>query len=458
MNEPVSQVVPASERTTLIATAIAAATRKTRVPFRNAYTEVPVVSLPISVPVYRVDNGRLGALEKSYVREHDLAPAYFQDKREELQVQSVLHGFLSALAERSEGPIRQELSRIGTQIEPLLVTVEGVVINGNRRLAAMRDLLVQDAARYAAFQSVEVAVLPAEATPADIELIEAVLQMAPETKLAYGWIDRRLKLRFQRDVLELPVADIVENYRLSDAGQIERELAELALAEDYLRDFLRTPHVYAAIDWAEEPFSKLAQRLETYSDPTIRAVFRCMGFCLIAAATGDEKLRPIRVFPFVNPHPAYLQNVLQHRLGSELDLWPARSDEESFDALKADDRLKLTEALGASEQAGERASLILKIVDDIIEEFKDGPNPQFVVQRLRQITRMVTRIDVQKLTLAQRNQIARELQRITGLLAIGGEGRQKPAAARGGVLVNVAQSLEQTGKSILRDIRRARQK
>ena len=451
MNELVSKVVPKGERTALIATATAAAIRKTPVPFRGTYAEAPVISLPIAVPVYRADNGRLGALETGYVREHDLASTHFQDKQEEPETQNILHGFLSALAERPDGPIKQELSRIATQTEPLLVTVDGVVINGNRRLAAMRDLLATDAGRYASFQSVEVAVLPAEATPADIEMIEAILQMAPETKLAYGWIDRRLKLRFQLDVLELPAADIVEHYRLSDASQIERELTELKLAEEYLNDFLRTPQAYAAIDWAEEPFEQLAQRLEFYAEPTNRAVFQLVGFCLIQAATTDEKLRPLRTFPFVPPQPGYLQNLLQHRLGSELNLWPARSDEQSFDALKTDDRLKLIEVLGAGEHVAERASVILKIVNDIIDEFKSAPNPQFIVQRLRQITRMATRIDLRQLTPTQREQIAQELQRIAGLFTIAAEDQQPPASR--GILANVAQSLEKTGKSILRDIR-----
>ena len=452
MNETVLKFVPLSERTALIASAAAASTRKTPVPFRSTYAQAPVISLAITVPVYRAGNGRLGALETGYVRQHDLPPTYFQDKHEEPAIQNILHGFLSALAERPEGPIKQELSRIATQIEPLLVSVDGVVINGNRRLAAMRDLLATDAERYASFSSVDVAVLPAEATPADIEMIEAILQMAPETKLAYGWIDRRLKLRFQRDVLELPAADIVENYRLSDASQIEREVNELKLAEEYLSDFLRTPDAYAAIEWAEEPFEQLTQRLESYVDPTVCAVVQLVGFCLIAAAAGNEELRPLRTFPFVPPQPGYLQNLLQHRLGSELNLWPVRSDETSFDAPKTNDRLKLIEALSASEHAAERASLILKITTDIVDEFKSAPNPQFIVQRLRQITRMAAHIDLRQLTANQREQIAQELQRIAGLFAIAAAGQQQSTSS-GGILVNVAQSLEKTGKSILRDIR-----
>jgi hypothetical protein len=65
---------------------------------------------------------------------------------------------------------------------------------------------------------------------------------------------------------------------------------------------------------------------------------------------------------------------------------------------------------------------------------------------------MAAHIDLRQLTANQREQIAQELQRIAGLFAIAAAGQQQSTSS-GGILVNVAQSLEKTGKSILRDIR-----
>jgi hypothetical protein len=47
-----------------------------------------------------------------------------------------------------------ELEREARQVEPLLVTAEGLVVNGNRRLAAMRALQLRDPVRYAGFAEV----------------------------------------------------------------------------------------------------------------------------------------------------------------------------------------------------------------------------------------------------------------------------------------------------------------
>jgi hypothetical protein len=143
-------------------------------------------------------------------------------------VQEVLHGLLLRKAEDRAGPIFAELQRLGQQTEPLLALFDGLVVNGNRRLAAMRELLRRDPRRYAPFAEVAVAVLPEGTAPDEVEYVEAALQMAPETKLGYGWLDRRLKLRRQRDVLGLPTQQIMEAYRIDDAGQILRELGELA--------------------------------------------------------------------------------------------------------------------------------------------------------------------------------------------------------------------------------------
>ncbi len=456
MNPPDLAIMPADERAAAIAKAVHRSKKRANVPFRGKYVPVPVVSVPVALPVYRADNGRLAALEANHISQHQLDADHFLDNQETPEVQAVLHGFLSVLSERPDGPIKDALARAAQQIEPLLVTSNGVVVNGNRRLAAMRDLLAKDAKAYAVFKTCDVAVLPGDASRTDIEFIEAALQLAPETKLAYGWIDRRLKLRHQRDNLGLPSEDIVKHYHLQSAGQIDTELGELELAEDYLREFLKRPHDYGLVDWAEEPFTQLHKRLGRDRNPQHAAAVKLVGFCLIKAAADDESLRPIKLFPFVDQQPGYLHNMLLHRLGGELGLWPVRADELSLGAPSDEDLARLSEVLGKSEQAGERAAMIAKTVSDIVQEYETRPNPQVVVQRLRQVTRLANRVEPGDLTQKQRAEIARELNQIMGLCGMGADGAPPPPAAHGGVLVNVAQSLEETGKSILRDFRKSR--
>ena len=188
---------PAAERTRLIGELAAAARASHFAPLRGRYEATPVISAPEALLLYRVENGRLIAELEEHALRQGLSLADLRARQESLEVQRLLHGFLAAKAASAEGPILQELAEVGQQIEPLLITADGVLINGNRRLAAMRELLRRDPERYAAFSAVSAAVLPADVTAAEIEGAEAALQMAPETKLAYGWINRRLKLRRQ---------------------------------------------------------------------------------------------------------------------------------------------------------------------------------------------------------------------------------------------------------------------
>ena len=96
--------------------------------------------------------------------------------------------------------------------------------------------------------------------------MEAALQLAQETKLAYTWINRRLKLRRQRDELKLPLAQILESYRLESAGDLERELQELELAEAYLQDYRHEPGHYALVEYAEKLFVGLLATLQTFEE------------------------------------------------------------------------------------------------------------------------------------------------------------------------------------------------
>jgi hypothetical protein len=96
------------------------------------------------------------------------------------------------------GDLKQDLSERGQQ-EPAIVTADGVLINGNRRSAALRSLYVEDnhpSARY-----VQCLVLPADATAAELIDLETELQIARDFKQEYGWINEAFLIEelFERE-------------------------------------------------------------------------------------------------------------------------------------------------------------------------------------------------------------------------------------------------------------------
>jgi len=85
--------------------------------------------------------------------------------------------------------LKKDLKERGQQ-EHAVVTAEGVLINGNRRAAALRSLLHDDNnlnCRY-----VRCLVLPADSSSSEILLLETELQVAKDFKQEYSWVNQAL--------------------------------------------------------------------------------------------------------------------------------------------------------------------------------------------------------------------------------------------------------------------------
>ena len=72
------------------------------------------------------------------------------------------------------------------QTEPLICSNDGVVVNGNRRLCAWRELYYNNKSKYAHFQTVRVAVLP-DNDPQGMYDLEVALQIHSDMKAEYVW-------------------------------------------------------------------------------------------------------------------------------------------------------------------------------------------------------------------------------------------------------------------------------
>lgn len=84
------------------------------------------------------------------------------------------------------GELKSDLKVRGQQ-EPAIVTADGILINGNRRTAAMRSLYLDD--NHLACRYVKCLVLPDDATSEELVDLETELQIARDFKQDYGWIN-----------------------------------------------------------------------------------------------------------------------------------------------------------------------------------------------------------------------------------------------------------------------------
>lgn len=402
--------MPPGERQSLLARATKGVAPDFFVPLPGGLRRLPVAQVPAALPVYRFDNGRLIAELHEHAHQTGGVLEELRQSADSAPTQALLHQLLMAHAADDRGPIRQELRRLRQQTEPLLVTADGIVLNGNRRLAAMRSLLAEDPDTFACYSEISVAVLPADCPPADMEFIEAALQMAPETKLRYGWVNRRLKLRRQVEVLNLPRDWVLDAYQITDSEQLDRELAELELAEAYLTDRLGQPEHYAAISDAEKFFATLNTQLHTIT-PRLRPVWQSIGFAMIAArARLGNALSGI--FPFEPPQPKQLPSQALRRFAQEkLHVEDATPEADTAASVALLDDLRSFFDACTPEDDGALQDLI-EVMRLLREEQREAEKPAVMLQRIRRARQQMDRLSPDRLTEAQRSTLRSEVAAI----------------------------------------------
>ena len=308
------QIASLAERRSAIVGALAGFESMTHfVPSREGYFEVPVVDVPGRVLVYRVENGRVLSELTDEARAQNATLEDFKQRAETLEIQRLLHRLLLDKARDPSSPIYKEFEQYGRQTEPLLIQRDGVVLNGNRRLATMRELAEQKGERFGQFEAVRAALLPDGLDREQLEIIEATLQMAPNLKQEYGWINRRLKLR--QHSLDMARGRVVEAYRFADAASIDVELGELSLAETYL-EWIGQPRRYALVEGNETHFTQLHEKLRLLNHDHLREVWTLFGFAMLRAE-GAIDGEILHYFPFADPVPSAIRQWVPRTLAED---------------------------------------------------------------------------------------------------------------------------------------------
>ena len=154
--------------------------------YRGKYRPLQIIEVPIELPIYRIENIRTKSLQKQWLVTHpDCDKKFFSEDVGSIEVQETQHQILKSLADK-EGLLDTFKKGRLQQKEALIVTDEGVVVNGNRRLCAWRELYYSDRIKYSHFQSIRVAVLP-DHDPQGIYDLEVALQIHSDMKAEYVW-------------------------------------------------------------------------------------------------------------------------------------------------------------------------------------------------------------------------------------------------------------------------------
>lgn len=215
-----------------------------RVRIQDKMIEIPVFRLPLNLLFYNVENGRFAKeylnLKKNLKRE--LRSDNLDDIKE-------IEKMLREQSISKTNWLKNNLNDVG-QEEPGIITNDGYVINGNRRMSVLSLLEKEDSK----FGYMNVGRLPQNVSESDIYKIEIGKQMARDQKLDYGPINELLKIEHGINS-GLTVKQIANTIGFSKE-EIEEKITRLNLIKEYL-DFVGDPDNFEAAENIHEHFIDL---------------------------------------------------------------------------------------------------------------------------------------------------------------------------------------------------------
>ena len=251
---------------------------------------IPILTLDITFPKYRLSNGRTYDLQAEYIVKNPTVGTDFFTKDPEFeQAQHAQHELLKELI---GGKDLYEYFQTHEQTDPLMLDNDGFVVNGNRRLCAMRELLEQDAKNYSHFNAIDCAILP-PATDEAIDELEARLQEHPDIKDRYTWTSRVIMYKARKKERGYDDAMLAKIYETTEK-EIRLLYQMLGSADVYLRSREKEGQYHLVSD-AEYGFRPIVLCRADIQDPADKDLFENIAFCIIdhKATVGD------RVYKFI---------------------------------------------------------------------------------------------------------------------------------------------------------------
>ena len=255
-----------------------------------------VFLIPLEYLYYNIKNGRFKAEYLELVRKNggrELDPI---DAKDAKKLQNLLLGLDPIETKRTTQDIEQR-----GQWNPGIMTHDGFVIDGNRRLSILRVLSEKDKK----FNLMKLAWLPPNVDKNDLWKLEAGIQLGKDEIVKYGPINELLKLKEGIDA-GLDEQEIAETlYGYEDTKEIKNKLNRLLLIEDFLR-FNGTPEKYNEVKNKVEHFINTQNILEyvkgRIEDPGQKKDIKRALFGLIQDGRSHLEIRKVReMFKYDSP-------------------------------------------------------------------------------------------------------------------------------------------------------------
>lgn len=414
-------VRPRAERQAIITKALEASERKERLDdFRGEPIDLKVVSLEAGLPVYRMANCRTFSEQQNAIAKKGLDPTFFSKGQESTEAQSEQHEILRRITRSAKASIANidEVLLLEGQREAILITSTGVVVNGNRRLSAMRELYATDPTKYSKFSHIKCAVLPSDASADDIDDVEAALQARPQTKLDYDWIGEAQLVR--RQLQKGRSVDQVAAQLRRKSAEVKNLLQALEEAELYLNSWAKKPGQYSLVaEDGEQLFKDIPKQIGS-QDTQMQNASRAIAWTVFENADRFSG----RVYnynaAFGKLAPQVVQTVTEE-LGIELTK-AEEDDSGQFDfSIDEDDQVldytPFVESLRSEDTKDDALDALVDACVTAIEREKGKKRKDAALKSLGQIHSKLAAIDISTAGRATYKPMLKQIESITDILS-----------------------------------------
>lgn len=204
----------------------------TKLRYKGEIKLFDVYQIPLDFVAYNVENGRIGSLVKSYKVEH--GELNVNNKKDSQQIAE----FLFSSSEERNKKTLQDLA-VNGQMEPGIITMDGIIVDGNRRASLLRriqesnqfDQATKDKSSYFLAR-----ILPEDADEAEILRLETSFQMGTDSKVDYNPIEKYLHIKDMRDK-HFTLEQIAEYMGLNSVNEVRVNLEIMDLIDQYLETY-----------------------------------------------------------------------------------------------------------------------------------------------------------------------------------------------------------------------------
>lgn len=333
-----------------------------KVPEFQDGVELPVWTVPISFPKYRISNGRTVSAQQEYIASNaGMAKDFFNKDRELEPVQRAQHEILLKMIEDA-GLEREFKGKKAKQGEPLILDDNGFVVNGNRRLCCWRKLVDLDREKYSHFLTIDIVKLP-RCDKEQLIRLEAKLQIAKPIKSDYSWHAKANMYRQAMDQGRMSVEEVAKLYgeRKTD---IQSEITKLELATEYLKS-RGLENRWSEITSDNFAFESLRKSCKREKSEGKKDIFKKLSFMLIDEHD-EVKERLYNVIPQVHEHLEPVVDALNEEFLDDADDDGDNDDgaifgggSSSAEGSSISGTLKLVNSLPKSEDKANRARQII---------------------------------------------------------------------------------------------------